>query len=139
MESKLVRKYGAWEYTSKSGLKYTIGEVTAEFNVIIDDFEDVMELFDTNVLIQSHMVTYVYGDIEHGDEEERNDIKEWIDAIIDQYEKHERKVQFYRNVVGRDDINTLYECYIGTEKEIGSVAIQITKDEMIEVAEEDRH
>ena len=84
MESKLVRKYGAWEYTSKSGLKYTIGEVTAEFNVIIDDFEDVMELFDTNVLIQSHMVTYVYGDIEHGDEEERNDIKEWIDAIIDQ-------------------------------------------------------
>ncbi len=138
MESKLERKYGAWEYTSQSGLKYTIGEVTAEFNVIIDDFDDVVELFDGNIIVESHMVTYVYGDIEHGDDEERKDIQEWIDAIIDKYEKFERKVRFYRNIIGRD-CETLYECYIGTEMEVESKVTRVSSNEFKKMAEEDRN
>lgn len=138
MGSKLERKYGAWEYTSKSGLKYTIGEVTAEFNVIIDDFDDVVDLFDGNVIVQSHMVTYVYGDIEHGDDEERKDVQEWIDTIINQYEKFERKVRFYRNITGRD-CETLYECYIGTEMEVETKVTRVLINELKKMAEEDKN
>lgn len=137
MESKLERKYGAWEYTSKSGLKYTIGEVTAEFNVIIDDFMDIVEMFDTNVLIPSHMVSYVYGDLEHGNEEERDSVKEWIDDTIDEYEKYKRRVRFYRDIIGRD-CETLYECYIGTEMEVEDNTTRISLNELKKMVAEDR-
>lgn len=133
MESKLIRKYGAWEYTSKSGLKYTIGEITAEFNVIIDDFDDINELFDCDALVHSGLVTYVYGDL--NDERDREDMKGWIDAIIEVYEKHQRTVQFYNNVIGMNDENTLYECYIGTEEYKPDQVKKITKEEMIKMAE----
>lgn len=133
MESKLIRKYGAWEYTSKSGLKYTIGEITAEFNVIIDDFEDVNELFDCDALVHSCLITYVYGNL--NDERDREDMKGWIDAIIEAYEKHQRTVQFYNNIMGMNDENTLYECYIGTEEYKPDQVKKITKEEMIKMAE----
>lgn len=136
MESKLIRKYGAWEYTSKSGLKYTIGEITAEFNVIIDDMDDINEMFDYNALVHSHLVTYMYGNL--NSDEDRDDIKEWIDAIINAYEKHERTVHFYSNLTDRDDINTLYECYIGTEEYKSDQVKRITKEEMLKIAEEHR-
>ena len=138
MESKLKRKYGAWEYTSKSGLKYTIGEVTAEFNVIIDDFMDVVEMFDTNVLVESQMVGYVYGDLEHGDKEDIKYIKEYLDYVTYKYEHFERTVRFYRDIIGKNT-DVLYECYIGKEKENKICPIKISYDKMKEIAFEDKN
>lgn len=138
MESKLERKYGAWEYTSKSGLKYTVGEVTAEFNVIIDDFMDVVEMFDTNVLVESQMVGYVYGDLEHGDKEDIKYIKEYLDYVTYKYEHFERTVRFYRDIIGKNT-DVLYECYIGKEKENKICPIKISYDKMKEIAFEDKN
>ena len=41
MESKLEKRPWGWEYVSKSGLEYAIGEVTVEFNVVVDLFGDI--------------------------------------------------------------------------------------------------
>lgn len=49
--SKLEKKYGAWIYTSDGGHEYTIGQITAEYNVIIDEFGDIIDLFDTGEFI----------------------------------------------------------------------------------------
>ena len=107
--SKLEKKYGAWIYTSDRGHKYTIGQITEEYNVIIDEFDDIIELFDANVLVHDKLITYFYGDMDD------KDTKEYVDEIIDDYEKHHRKVQFIRDIMGRED--TLYEVYLGTEEE----------------------
>lgn len=109
MESKLRKQKWGWEYLSKNGNKYSVGPVTAEFNVIVDDFDDINELFDYEALVHAHLVDYVYGDLE----EDTNEIKEWLDKRIERYENHERTVKFYTNLLSRNDSDILYECYLG--------------------------
>ena len=58
-----------------------------------------------------------------------------IDKIIDHYEKHQRKVKFVRDIVGRED--TLYEVYIGTEEEKKGAAKRISCMDMFRMAKED--
>ena len=129
--SKLEKKYGALIYTSNRGHKYTIGEITAEYNVIIDEFNDIVDLFDTNVLVYDKLITYFYGDM--NDE----DTIEYIDEMIDNYEKHKRKVRFIRDIVGRE--NTLYEVYLGTDEEKeDEVPKRISCMDMFRFAKEDR-
>ena len=65
--SKLEKKYGAWIYTSDGGHEYTIGQITTEYNVIIDEFCDIIDLFDTNVLVYDKLITYFYGDMDDDD------------------------------------------------------------------------
>lgn len=132
MESKLIKKPWGWEYISKSGLGYAIGEVTTEFNIVVDFFGDIDEIFDCNTLIESKLVDYVYGDLE----EDSDCIKNWLDRRIETYEKHERTVRFYTNIIGRSDIDGLYECYIGTEEKINVEVMEITKERMYEIAKE---
>lgn len=127
--SKLEKKYGAWIYTSDGGHEYTIGQITTEYNVIIDEFGDVWELFDTNVLVYDKLITYFYGDMDD------DDTVKYVDKIIDYYEKHQRKVKFVRDIVGRED--TLYEVYIGTEEEKEEVAKRISCMDMFRMAKED--
>ena len=128
--SKLEKKYGAWIYTSDRGNKYTIGQITEEYNVIIDEFDDIIELFDANVLVHDKLITYFYGDMDD------KDTKEYVDEIIDDYEKHHRKVQFVRDIVGRED--TLYEVYLGAEKEKeDEVPKRISCMDMLRFAKED--
>lgn len=127
--SKLEKKYGAWIYTSDGGHEYTIGQITTEYNVIIDEFGDVLELFDTNVLVYDKLITYFYGDMDD------DDTVKYVDKIIDCYEKHQRKVKFVRDIVGRED--TLYEVYIGTEEEKEEVAKRISCMDMFRMAKED--
>lgn len=134
MESTLIRQPWGWEYTSESGLKYSIGPVTAEFNVIVDDFEDINYLFDCEALVQSHLVDYVYGDLETRSDVSR--IKEWLDWRIERYEKHERTVKFYTNYIARDDTDVLYECYIGTEEQDVKETTKITRSQMEKIAKE---
>lgn len=134
MESTLVRQRWGWEYTSESGLKYAIGPVTAEFNVIVDDFEDINYLFDCEALVQSHLVDYVYGDLETRSDVSR--IKEWLDWRIERYEKHERTVKFYTNYIARDDTDVLYECYIGTKEQDVKETTKITRSQMEKIAKE---
>lgn len=134
MESTLVRQRWGWEYTSESGLKYSIGPVTAEFNVIVDDFEDINYLFDCEALVHSHLVDYVYGDLETRNG--NKSIKDWLDCRIEQYEKHERTVKFYTNYLSRDDSDVLYECYIGTEKQDVKVTHKISRPQMVKIAKE---
>ena len=132
MESKLTKKSWGWEYVSKNGVEYTIGEVTAEFNVVVDDFNDINELFDTEALILAQPIDYAYGDLER----DTNEIKEWLNERIDKYEKHERTVKFYTNLLSRDDIDVLYECYIGIEEKRKEKVTTISKELMYIIAEE---
>ena len=127
--SKLEKKYGAWIYTSDRGHEYTIGQITAEYNVIIDEFDDIIDLFDTNVLVYDKLITYFYGDIND------DDTVKYVDKIIDYYEKHQRKVKFVRDVVGRED--TLYEVYLGIEEEKEEVPKRISCMDMFRIAKED--
>ena len=129
--SKLEKKYGAWIYTSDRGHEYTIGQITAEYNVIIDEFGDIIDLFDTNVLVYDKLITYFYGDMDD------DDTVKYVDKIIDYYEKHQRKVKFVRDIVGRED--TLYEVYLGTEEEkTDEVPKRISCMDMFRIAKEDR-
>ena len=127
--SKLEKKYGAWIYTSDRGHEYTIGQITAEYNVIIDEFDDIIDLFDTNVLVYDKLITYFYGDMND------DDTVKYVDKIIDYYEKHQRKVKFVRDVVGRED--TLYEVYLGIEEEKEEVPKRISCVDMFRIAKED--
>ena len=127
--SKLEKKYGAWIYTSDIGHEYTIGQITAEYNVIIDEFDDIIDLFDTNVLVYDKLITYFYGDMND------DDTVKYVDKIIDYYEKHQRKVKFVRDVVGRED--TLYEVYLGIEEEKEEVPKRISCMDMFRIAKED--
>ena len=127
--SKLEKKYGAWIYTSDRGHEYTIGQITAEYNVIIDEFDDIIDLFDTNVLVYDKLITYFYGDMND------DDTVKYVDKIIDYYEKHQRKVKFVRDVVGRED--TLYEVYLGIEEEKEEVPTRISCMDMFRIAKED--
>lgn len=127
--SKLEKKYGAWIYTSDRGNKYTIGQITEEYDVIIDEFDDIIDLFDTNVLVYDKLITYFYGDMDD------DDTVKYVDKIIDYYEKHQRKVKFVRDIVGRED--TLYEVYIGTEEEKKGAAKRISCMDMFRMAKED--
>lgn len=127
--SKLEKKYGAWIYTSDGGHEYTIGQITTEYNVIIDEFFDIIDLFDTNVLVYDKLITYFYGDMDD------DDTVKYVDKIIDHYEKHQRKVKFVRDIVGRED--TLYEVYIGTEEEKKGAAKRISCMDMFRMAKED--
>lgn len=132
MESKLTKKPWGWGYVSKNGIEYAIGEVIADFNVIVDDFDDVNELFDGEALILAKLIDYVYGDLERDSKE----IKEWLDERIDKYEEHERTVKFYTNLLSRDDTDVLYECYIGTEEKRKERTKTISKELMHIIAEE---
>lgn len=132
MESKLTKKPWGWEYVSKNGIEYSVGEVTADFNVVVDDFNDINELFDCEALILAKPIDYVYGDLA-GDSRE---IKEWLDERIEAYEKYERTVKFYPNLIKRDDARVLYECYIGTEKKKVNRGKRISIGRMLEIAEE---
>ena len=127
--SKLEKKYGAWIYTSDRGNKYTIGQITEEYNVIIDEFDDIIDLFDTNVIVYDKLITYFYGDMND------DDTVKYVDKIIDYYEKHQRKVKFVRDVVGRED--TLYEVYLGIEEEKEEVPKRISCMDMFRIAKED--
>lgn len=129
--SKLEKKYGALIYTSNSGHEYIIGEIMTEYNVIIDEFNDIIDLFDTNVLVYDKLITYFYGDMDD------DDTVKYVDKIIDHYEKHQRKVKFVRDIVGRE--NTLYEVYLGTEEEKeDEVPKRISCMDMFRFAKEDR-
>lgn len=132
MESKLINKPWGWEYISKNGIEYTVGEVTTDFNVVVDDFNDINELFDCEAIILAKPIDYVYGDLERDSKE----IKEWLDERIETYEKYERTVRFYPNLIKRDDAGVLYECYIGSEKKQVNRGKRITKNIMLKIAEE---
>ena len=132
MESKLINKPWGWEYISKNGIEYSVGEVAADFNVVVDDFNDINELFDCEAIVLAKPIDYVYGDLERDSKE----IKEWLDERIETYEKHERTVKFYPNLIKRDDAGVLYECYIGSEKKQVNRGKRIVKNVMFKMAEE---
>lgn len=132
MESKLIKKSWGWEYVSKDGIEYSIGEVTADFNVIVDEFNDINELFDCEALILAKPIDYVYGDLKRDSKE----IKSWLDERIETYEKYERTVKFYPNLIKREDAGVLYECYIGSEKKQVNRGKRIAKNVMLKMAEE---
>lgn len=134
--SKLEKKIWGYEYTSDNNIAYEIGEISGEYNVIIDSFSDIWEMFDTNILIKDKLVDYVYGNLIHGDEPEVEQIKKWLDWRIPYYEEHERTIRFYRDIVGRED--TLYECYIGLAEEKCDQAVRISKEQLAKMAEEDK-
>ena len=99
--SKLEKKYGAWIYTSDRGHEYTIGQITAEYNVIIDEFDDIIDLFDTNVLVYDKLITYFYGDMND------DDTVKYVDKIIDYYEKGFGKFTFEK----KKTTKTVYVSY----------------------------
>lgn len=134
MESKLVKKHWGLAYVSKNGIEYAVGEVTADFNVVVDEFGDINELFDYEAIVLSKPIDYVYGDLN----EDADNIKKWLDERIDRYEKHERVVKFYTNLLSRTDTNTLYECYIGTEEKRRETTRKIERNRMMRIAEEVR-
>lgn len=134
--SKLEKKEWGYEYTSDHGITYEIGEISDEYNVILDSFSDVWEMFDSNVLVKDGLVDYVYGNLIHGDEFEVEEVKKWLDWRIPHYENHERTVRFYRDIIGRED--TLYECYIGFAEEKYGQAVRISREQLAEMAEEDK-
>ena len=86
-------------------------------------------MFDTNVLVYDKLITYFYGDMND------DDTVKYVDKIIDYYEKHQRKVKFVRDVVGRED--TLYEVYLGIEEEKEEVPKRISCMDMFRIAKED--
>lgn len=132
MESTLRKQKWGWEYISENGSKYVVGEVTMEFNVIVDEFQDINELFDYEALVHSHLVDYVYGDLES----DTDIIKEWIDERIKRYEDHERTVKFYTNFWSRDDHNVLYECYLGLDVYKEKETVNMSKELMYRTAKE---
>lgn len=132
MGSKLTNKPWGWEYVSKNGIAYTVGELTFEFNVVVDEFNDINELFDSEAIVLAKPIDYVYGDLER----DTNEIKEWLDDRIGRYEKYERTVRFYPNLMKRDDAGVLYECYIGSEKKQVNRGKRISKESMFKIAEE---
>lgn len=134
MESKLKKQKWGWEYVSKNGNSYSIGPVTAEFNVIVDDFDDINELFDCEALVHAHLVDYVYGDLER----DANEIKGWLDKRIERYEDHERTVKFYTNLLSRDDYDVLYECYLGLDVFKAQETVNMSKALLYRTAEEVR-
>lgn len=132
MESKLEKKPWGWEYVSKNGIRYTVGEVTTEFNVVVDEFDDINKLFDSEAFILAKLIDYVYGDLV-GD---TKSIKSWLDWRIETYEKYERTVKFYPNIMARSDHDDLYECYIGTEKKQIKRGKIISNNAMLKMARE---
>ena len=132
MESKLIKQRWGFEYVSKNGNEYSIGPVTAEFNVVVDEFEDICELFDCEAFVLAKPIDYVYGDLV----KDTKSIKSWLDWRIETYEKYERTVKFYPNIMARSDHDVLYECYIGTEKKQINRDKRISKERMIKIAEE---
>lgn len=132
MKSVLVKKNWGWEYISANGNRYSVGPVTAEFNVIVDEFYDINELFDYEAIVHSCLVDYVYGDLE----EDTNEIKEWIDERIKRYENHERTVKFYTNLLSRNDADVLYECYLGFDVYKEQETVNMSKVLLYRTAEE---
>ena len=132
MESTLRKQAWGWEYISSNGNKYSIGPVTAEFNVIVDEFCDINELFDYEAFVHANLVDYVYGDLETDTDE----IKDWLDGRIDRYENHERTVKFYTNLWSRDDSNVLYECYLGLDVYKEQKTVNMSKALLYRTAEE---
>ena len=133
--SKFAKKTWGYEYTSDNGITYEVGEVSSEYNVIVDSFSDVWDMFDTNVLTKDKLVDYVYGDLMSGNRLEVEEIKRWIDERIARYENHERTVRFHRDIIGRED--TLYECYLGLAEEKHEHSTRISRERLAEMAEED--
>lgn len=134
--SKLEKRPWGYEYLSDNGIAYAVGEVTAEYNVIIDHFMDISELFDCNVLIQDCLVDYVHGNLMCGDMADVEEIKDFLDDRIAQYENHERTVKFYRDVQGVAD--TLYACYLGFKEQRIYGATMIQTATLLKMAREDR-
>lgn len=134
MKSKLIKQRWGWEYVSKNGNVYSLGTTSAEFNIVVDEFMDINKLFDEEAIVKSHLVDYVYGELES----DPDDIKDWLDWRIDRYEKHERTVKFYTNLLNRDDSNVLYECYIGLEERQREKTRKIERNRMYKIAEEVR-
>lgn len=134
--SKLEKKPWGYEYLSDNGIAYDIGEMTAEYNVIVDTFMDIIELFDANILIKDYLVDYVHGDLMCGDESDVEDIKDFLDGRIAQYENHERTVRFYRDF--KDVEDTLYECYIGFDDKKSEITTEISMAMLLKIAREDR-
>ena len=132
MESKLIKQNWGWEYISKRGIKYAIGEITTEFNVVVDEFDDINELFDGEALVLAKPIDYVYGDLTS----DTKSIKSWLDWRIETYEKYERTVKFYPNIMARSDHDVLYECYIGTEKKQIKRGKIISNNAMLKMARE---
>ena len=110
---KIVKNDWGYEYISNNGISYEIGECGAEFNIIIDSALDYEEKYDGAIEFKSHLVDYVYGDIED------EDTLEWLDHRIKQYENHERILRFYD-----------YECYVGLREECHHTYTRITENEM---------
>ena len=134
--SKLEKQPWGYEYLSDNGISYTVGEATAEYNVVIDNFDDISELLDGTVLIHDHLVDYVHGNLMYGDDFDLEDIKDFLDYRIEKYENHERTVRFYRDVRGSED--TLYTCYLGFEEEKSEDAVKIPTSVLLKMAREDR-
>jgi hypothetical protein len=91
-------------------------------------------LFDCEALVHSHLVDYVYGDLER----DTNEIKEWLDERIERYENHERTVKFYTNLWSRDDCDILYECYLGLDVFKKKETVNMSKELLYITAEEVR-
>ena len=134
MESTLKKEKYGWEYISQNGNKYSVGEVNAEFNVVVDEFEDINDMFDYEAIVLSKPIDYVYGSLEKDTEE----IKDWLDYRIEKYEKHERTVNFYTNIEMRSDHNVCYECYIGTEEKKVDKTRKIDRSRLVRIANEVR-
>lgn len=134
MESKLIKRNWGWEYTSKNGIKYTVGEITFDFNVVVDEFDDINEMFDHEAIVLQKPIDYVYGNLI----EDTNDIKEWLDYRIEKYEKYERTVRFYTNLTARTDSNICYECYIGLEERKRENTKKIERNRLLKIANEVR-
>ena len=75
MESKLIKQKWGWEYISQNGNSYSVGEVTAEFNVVVDDFDDINEMFDCEAIVLCYPIDYVYGSLER----DTGIIKKWLE------------------------------------------------------------
>lgn len=130
--SKLEKTRSGWEYTSDMGITYMVGEVSTEFNVVIDYFMDVDELFDCEVLVKSAFVTCIYGNLER----DTLEIQGYLDEVVDRYEQYDRTVKFYTNQINRNDNDVLYECYIGTEEKEPLKTTIISQTEMCKMARE---
>ena len=134
MESKMKKERWGWTYISKSGIVYDIGEISGDFNVVVDDFVDINEMFDGEAIVLAYPIDYVYGNLESDTKE----IKEWLDYRIDKYEKHERVVKFYPNLTRRSDADVCYECYIGSEEKRRDNTKKIEKNRLLKIAKEIR-
>lgn len=98
-----------YEYVSDNGVIYEIGENGAEFNIIIDTYNDYDEDDNEECEYEAlhaygcNVVDYVFGEMEDPE------MVEWLDKRIERYENHERIVQFYNG--------EFCECYIGLKEE----------------------